>query len=107
MGGEEEDARIVTVSVDRFTTEDTLQVVRVPAPGDFLALAVDGPLRGALDEIGVYRDAEMMLTRGFAVHIGKPGQSSSGNGRKLNAAANAVVHAALSGCRIAPSQHDA
>ncbi len=100
------DARVVTLGLDRIATADSLQVERL-APGEVLALAVDGPLRGALDEIGVYRDAEMMLTRGFAARIGKPGQSSSGNGRKLNAAANAVVRAALSGLQIARSQHDA
>ena len=55
------------------------------------AVAIDGPIRRSFDEIAVYRDAERMLTRGFQKLIGKPGQSSSPNGKKLNAAANAVA----------------
>lgn len=72
-----------------------------------LALAVDGPVRGTLDEIGTYRDAEMMLTRGFAERIGKPGQSSSGNGRKLNAAANEAARGILAKYEVAPASHQA
>lgn len=74
--------------------------------GPILALAVDGPVRGALDEIGVYRNAEQMLTRGFA-KIGKPGQSSSGNGKRLNAAANAIVKLVLATGRLAVATHAA
>lgn len=54
----------------------------------FVAVAIDGPLCPTFSEIGEYRDAELMLTRGFQSRIGKPGQSSSPNGRKLNQAAN-------------------
>jgi predicted RNase H-like nuclease len=69
--------------------------------------ALDGPLRGSLDEIGIYRDAERVLTRKLQKHIGKPGQSSSGNGRKLNNAANAVAMTLLeTGC-MAPAKHQA
>ncbi len=70
-------------------------------------LAVDGPIRGPLDAIGVYRDAEMMLTRGLADRIGKPGQSSSGNGKKLNAAANAIARLVLHTGLLAPASHAA
>jgi predicted RNase H-like nuclease len=56
-----------------------------------LAAALDAPIRGTLDEIGEYRIAEMMLTIGFQPLIGKPGQASSGNGRKLNQSASAVA----------------
>lgn len=72
-----------------------------------LAVAIDGPLRGTLDEIGLYRDAEMMLTRGFQQSIGKPGQSSSPNGKELNKAANAVAQAVLSENLVAKSSHQA
>jgi predicted RNase H-like nuclease len=72
-----------------------------------MALAIDGPLRGGLDEIGSYRDAELILTRGFAERIGKPGQSNSGNGRKLNGAANSVARALLATGTLAPAVHAA
>jgi predicted RNase H-like nuclease len=80
---------------------------RVTNSQTVLAVAIDGPLRGTLDEIGVYRDAEMMLTRGFQQSIGKPGQSSSPNGKELNRAANAVAQAVLSQNLVAKSSHQA
>jgi predicted RNase H-like nuclease len=101
--------------------EAALTVVRLPTEDDarreglvslvgnrrILALAVDGPVRGALDEIGVYRDAELILTRGLAAYIGKPAQTSSGNGKKLNVAANAIVRSVLETGRLAVATHDA
>lgn len=80
---------------------------RVTNSETVLAVAIDGPLRGTLDEIGVYRDAEMMLTRGFQQFIGKPGQSSSPNGKELNRAANAVAEAVLSQNLVGKSSHQA
>lgn len=59
------------------------------------AVAIDAPLRGTFDPIGVYRDAELMLTRGFQPIIGKPGQASSGNGKKLNESANGLARSLL------------
>ena len=56
---------------------------------DLLAVAIDGPLRPGFDEIGHYRSAEYLLTqKEFRERIGKPGQSSSPNGKKLNEQAN-------------------
>jgi hypothetical protein len=72
-----------------------------------LAAAIDGPVRGTLDEIGVYRDAEMMLTRGLAERIGKPGQSSSGNGKKLNAAANQIARLVVNAGQLGLAGHSA
>jgi hypothetical protein len=70
-----------------------------------LAAAFDGPFRRDLNQIGVYRACERVLTVGLAPLIGKPGQSSSPNGRKLNVAANAFVKTALAmGC-IAEADH--
>jgi hypothetical protein len=70
-----------------------------------LAVALDGPFRRDLDQIGVYRACERVLAVRLAPHIGKPGQSNSPNGRKLNDAANAFVKAALAmGC-IAEGHH--
>lgn len=72
-----------------------------------LAAAFDGPFRRNLDQIGVYRACESVLTVRFCSHIGKPGQSSLPNGRKLNSATNAFVTAALSLSRIAEAHHQA
>jgi len=70
-----------------------------------LAAAFDGPFRRDLDHIGIYRICEKVLTVYLAPHIGKPGQSSSGNGCKLNDATNGFVGAALRiGC-IAEAHH--
>jgi hypothetical protein len=70
-----------------------------------LAAAFDGPFRRDLDEIAVYRACERVLTIGLAPHIGKPGQSSSPNGRELNRAANACVRAALAMACVAEANH--
>jgi hypothetical protein len=57
--------------------------------------ALDAPIRGSLDIIGEYRDAEMILTRKIKGYIGKPAQASSGNGVKLNQSANAFAELLL------------
>ena len=91
-----------SVQTARFTArpaelEESLSALVDDRP--LLAAAFDGPFRRDLDEIGVYRAADRVLTVRLAPHIGKPGQSNSPNGRKLNGAANAFVRAALAmGC---------
>ncbi len=53
------------------------------------AVALDGPLRRGFDPIEIYRAAERSLTvRSIRERIGKPGQASSGNGKRLNLATN-------------------
>jgi hypothetical protein len=70
-----------------------------------LAAAFDGPFRGALDEIGVYRAAERVLTsRVLRERIGKPGQSSTPVGRALNNATNDCVRSVLRH-HVAPASH--
>jgi predicted RNase H-like nuclease len=92
------DARSVTLECKRIGTDpvqrqkDLRDLVK---DGKMLAFAIDGPIRKELDEIGIYRDAEQMLTRKFQERIGKPGQSSSGNGRKLNRAASEVAQSVV------------
>lgn len=71
------------------------------------AAAIDGPLRGTFDEIGRYRLAEQLLTLGFQSRIGKPGQASSGNGKKLNRAANAVASMLVELGVVGPASHGA
>jgi hypothetical protein len=80
-------------------------VNRAASPGPLLSVALDGPLRSGLDQIGCYRQAEAMLTRGLGRKIGKPGQSSSPVGRKLNAAANVYAQCVLDSATIAPARH--
>lgn len=74
-----------------------------------LSAAFDGPLRRGFDVIGRYRVAERMLTRRIQPLIGKPGQSNSPVGIKLNIHANAcvghvakhgLISKALHGCAI-------
>lgn len=67
--------------------------------------ALDGPMRGDLTEIGLYRTAEMLMTRGLARHIGKPGQTNSPNGRLLNRVTNCYARELLEAAVIAPATH--
>jgi predicted RNase H-like nuclease len=100
----------LTITTNRLPTDDRGRRAELDAlvgQRSIHALAVDGPIRGALDEIGIYRDAEMILTRQLGGYIGKPGQSSSGNGRKLNAAANSIVRLVLETGRVISAVHAA
>lgn len=67
--------------------------------------ALDGPLRGDLAEIGLYRTAEMLMTRGLARHIGKPGQTNSPNGRLLNRMTNCYARELLAAAVVEPAIH--
>ena len=79
---------------------------RVAGDRQLLAVAIDGPLRRGFDSIGRYRSAERLLSRGeLAERIGKPGQSSSPNGRKLNAEANKVAELVKRRCRVSKARH--
>lgn len=56
---------------------------------ELASVAIDGPLQPGFNEIGHYRIAERILSRGeLSKQIGKPGQSNSPNGRNLNVQAN-------------------
>lgn len=68
-----------------------------------LCVAIDGPLRRGFDIIGTYRTAERMLSRRLPAHIGKPGQSSTPVGMRLNAHANACALAILRTGLVAPA----
>ena len=72
------------------------------------AVAIDGPLASGFGLIGRYRSAERLLGRGdIQGRIGKPGQSSSPNGRKLNEQANltARLMKATKSCCIEEATH--
>ncbi|GAA0571605.1 hypothetical protein [Caenispirillum bisanense] len=64
--------------------------------------AIDGPLHGSLAVMDRYRLPERLLTRGFG-RIGKPGQSNSPTGRRLNEEANAFARLVLETGRLAPA----
>jgi hypothetical protein len=70
------------------------------------AVAFDGPLRRGLNHIGEYRTAERILTKSFGARIGKPGQSNSPVGIRLNEEANNCVKIVLSVADVAPSLSD-
>lgn len=69
------------------------------------AAAFDGPLRSDLSEIGVYRVAERLLTRGLRIMIGKPGQSSAPVGKLLNLHANHCARIVLETGLLGEARH--
>jgi hypothetical protein len=70
-----------------------------------IVAAFDGPLRGDFAEIGRYRSAEQLLTRGLGRFIGKPGQSSACVGRDLNKHANFCAEIILADEHLMPAIH--
>jgi predicted RNase H-like nuclease len=80
----------IEVSLCRFTAQesDVRTSLTDLLVGRCLVAAIDGPLARGLPVLRRYRIAESMLTRAFWRTIGKPGQSSSPNGIKLNTTAN-------------------
>ncbi|WP_224703275.1 hypothetical protein [Devosia aquimaris] len=95
--------------IARFTAQDddrraTLAGVIGDTP--LLAAAFDGPLRGDLSEIDVYRAAERLLSiRPLREAIGKLAQSNSGNGRLLNRATNACARDVIASGRVGVARH--
>lgn len=78
----------------------------VASDSSLLAVAIDGPLRPGFNEIGHYRSAERLLSRGeLRKRIGKPGQSSSPNGKKLNIQANYSAKFVKQHCHIPGANH--
>ncbi len=74
---------------------------------NLLGVAIDGPLRSGFNLIERYRSAERILSRGnLAKQIGKPGQSSSPNGKKLNEQANLAAQAVRHLCCVQDANHD-
>ncbi len=97
-------SRHVDWEMRRFLAVDTERedaVLRTAADRQLAAVAIDGPLRPGFDEIGRYRSAERILThRDVRQRIGKPGQSSSPNGCKLNQQANESAKLVDEQCRL-------
>lgn len=85
--------------------ERTLVIKRVVQDHDLLAAAFDGPLRGDLAIIGIYRRAERLLTSRLQRFIGKPGQANAPIGKRLNSATNEAATIVLSHCSLALSAH--
>ena len=81
-------------------------IKRVVNDHKLLAVAIDGPLCPGFCEVDRYRGAERLLSRGELLkRIGKPGQSSSPNGKKLNAQANKSSIALKKHCRVRKANH--
>ncbi len=96
------------IRIERFAyseSERQRAILNVVKGKPLMAAAFDGPLNSGLEEIGVYRLSEAMLTSGLQAFVGKPGQSSSPNGKRLNAAANEAARTALALCDVGPAQH--
>jgi hypothetical protein len=92
--------RFRAISPEREST-----IAAVGGDEELQAAAFDGPLRAGFEVIGRYRTADRLLTRRLGQRIGKPGQSSTPAGMKLDAAANDCVDAVLRRCRVASARH--
>ena len=103
------DDRQIQWEIDRFraTPSDRENTIRrVAGESELLAVAIDGPLRHGFDMIRRYRSAERLLSRGqLQKRIGKPGQSSSPNGKKLNVQANRTATFVKRCCRVREAKH--
>ena len=102
------DDRHILWKTDRFraTASERQTISHVAGENALLAVAIDGPLRQRFDLIGHYRSAERLLSCGvLPKRIGKPGQSSSPNGRKLNAEANKTAEFVRRLCRVSRARH--
>src|SRR6266404_1219436 len=81
----------------RATDSERLETIRSALGNQSLrAVAFDGPLKKGFSRIGEYRAAERILTKSFGARIGKPGQSNSPVGIRLNEEANSCAKIVLS-----------
>ncbi|MDE0442316.1 MAG: hypothetical protein OXL38_09380 [Gammaproteobacteria bacterium] len=80
-------------------------ICNVARKAKLLAVAIDGPLKPSFDRIKHYRSAERILSRGDLLRIGKPGQSSSPNGQRLNEQANLSAKVVKDRCQIEDARH--
>ena len=99
---------VVSFRIDRFRAieKERVETIRNVIGGkSLLAAAFDGPLRQGLDEIGRYRTAERLLTRRLQPWNGKPGQSSTPVGKRLNGAANLCASVVLAATPVAEARH--
>lgn len=69
------------------------------------AAAIDGPLGRDFETLSTYRTCEQLLTKRLQPFIGKPGQTSSPHGLKLNKAANIAANSLCRGFDFAPACH--
>jgi hypothetical protein len=103
------DERKIAWTITRFTADpvERRDAILATIGGRRLAVAAfDGPLRGDLGPIDVYRQAERRLTeRWLREAIGKIAQSNSGNGRLLNAATNACARVVLDSGTLGAATH--
>ena len=103
------DAREVRWKIRRFRATDSDReeaIMEVVGNQMLLSVAIDGPLRPEFREVDRYRGAERLLSRGeLPKRVGKPGQSSSSNGKKLNAQANKSATFLKKHSRIRKAKH--
>lgn len=99
---------VVTWDVRRFRADASERdhcLAAVIGQRELDCVALDGPIRGDLTEIGIYRTAERLLTRKLQPQIGKPGQSSAPVGRQLNQHTNDAARAVLSLASVSAATH--
>jgi hypothetical protein len=100
-------AEEVSWVIERFRAvePERSQALRRVANRPIIAAAFDGPLRSDLEEIGRYRMAEQLLTRGLRQFVGKPGQASTPIGRLLNSHANFCAKVILDMGVVGKAEH--
>ena len=100
-------AEEVSWVIERFRAvePERSQALRRVANRPIIAAAFDGPLRSHLEEIGRYRMAEQLLTRGLRQFVGKPGQASTPIGRLLNSHANFCARVILDMRVVGKAEH--
>lgn len=100
------DLTTVSFNCCRASLPERPRMLRSIADRPLLVAAFDGPLRADLKVIGRYRLAELLLTRQLQARIGKPGQASAPNGKKLNRHANACAKIILQTGKVGDAAHD-
>ncbi|MCB9833565.1 MAG: hypothetical protein H6807_13935 [Planctomycetes bacterium] len=94
------DATSIAIQVERVDADPIRRaaaLLKVIPPGTgLLAAALDGPLTHGLGLVSHYRSAEALLSRGSFQRRGKPGQTSSGTGRKLHSHATDLANLLIS-----------
>ena len=97
----------IDISVGRYRSiePERTEVLSRMVDRPIIAAAFDGPLRSDLEVIGMYRHAELMLTRRLQPFIGKPGQSSAPTGKLLNHNANICAKIVIDTGVLAAATH--
>lgn len=101
------DAKRIHIDVKRYRADVTerAQALKAILDQPLLAVALDGPLQTGLTEASTYRYAERLLTAKLWRSIGKPGQSSSANGKCLSRHAMECASILVGSYEVGAAEH--